>query len=255
VSCIVLRVAYDGGAYFGWQETLFGPTIEGMLKAALEKILREPITLQAASRTDRGVHAAGQIVNFTPKRMPGDLKKLLKSLNSLLPKDIVVQEAALAPDSFHPTLDCVAKEYRYFITTRAFQPPHQRHYAWHYPHPLEIEAMRLAASALLGKRDFRTFCNQQKKNSYADTVRQLNRISIDYVDDHLLSIQVVGNHFLYNMVRNIVGTLAMIGAHRLDKDSIPAMLAHKRREHAGVTAPAHGLSLWQVFYPKSEGAT
>lgn len=245
---IKLIIAYDGGQYLGWQKTFTGPSIEGTLQETLEKILQEKIILQAASRTDAGVHAHGQVVNFFTCKKKLCIKKLIWSLNSLLPKDIVVLKAEIESSAFHPTLDCIGKEYHYFICFGIAQFPNYRFYSWHYPYSLNIENMKKAASYFIGVHDFSAFCNFKKNAEYEHTIREINQIRIDELPEERLCIKICGTNFLYKMVRNIVGTLAYVGKGKIHCDEIPKILASCDRTLAGVTAPAHGLTLYKVLY-------
>ncbi len=244
---IKLTVAYDGGAYLGWQKTSMGPSIEEVLQQTLEQILQHETPLQAASRTDAGVHAIGQIVNFyTSKQLC--LERLKISLNSLLPKDIAVMQAEIAAENFHPTLDCIGKEYHYALCYGIAQLPLHRLYSWHYPHQLDVAAMRAAAHHFIGEHNFEAFCNFKKNTTYAHYVRTVHKIDIEQEAEERLCIKIAGNNFLYKMVRNIVGTLVYVGADKIAVDAIPEIIASKKRPQAGVTAPAHGLNLFRVNY-------
>lgn len=244
---IRLIVAYEGTNYWGWQKTTAGSTIESELERVLEQVLQEKVLLQAASRTDRGVHALGQVVNFHTQ--PGrELKKLQISLNALLPKDIVVRQIEEAAPGFHPTLDVKSKTYTYEICQGTVQLPRHRLYSWHYHYPLDLEAIQGAIPYLIGTHDFSAFCNQKENELYENHIRTLYQIEMEIVEDKRLKFSISGNHFLYKMVRNLVGTLTYIGSGKLAADSIPEILAHKDRTLAGVTAPACGLTLAQVLY-------
>lgn len=245
---IKLIIAYDGNDYLGWQITKVGPSIEGTLQPIIEKVLQHPVILQAASRTDAGVHAVGQVVNFFTEHLIKNLNQFIISLNRLLPKSIVVLKAEKMEANFHPTLDCKGKEYRYFICYGALQLPQHRFYSWHYHYPLNLEEMRRAAHALQGTHDFAAFCKTRKNDSYSHYIRTVEKIEILELEEKRLCIVIKGNNFLYKMVRNIVGTLAYSGNHKLDASKMHEILQSKKREHAGVTAPAHGLFLQQVFY-------
>lgn len=244
---IRLLIAYDGTRFLGWQKANTGSTIEGVLQAVLEKILQHPIFLQAASRTDAGVHAAGQVVNFLSKS-PLDYQKLQYTLNRLLPKDIVVLEASEEHLDFHPTLDVVEKEYRYFLCYHPTQNPQTRLYSWHYPYPLDLSLMRQAAKLITGTHDFATFCNLKNKTSYPHTTRTINRIEIREEPNENLLFVICGANFLYKMVRNIVGTLVYVGCGKISGEAIPGIIGTGKRTFAGITAPAHGLSLHRILY-------
>ncbi|MBS4168747.1 tRNA pseudouridine(38-40) synthase TruA [Parachlamydia sp. AcF125] len=244
---IRLTISYDGGRFLGWQKTSIGPSIEESLENALRQILQETIALQAASRTDAGVHAHEQVVNFfTAKSL--DLRRLSKSLNGLLPKDIVVLDAQLAPHNFHPTLDCLSKEYRYSISTGPIQSPDRRFYAWHCPGFLDKELMQKAAMHLAGVHDFSAFCNFKKNEGYTHYVREVSSIQICETSSDDFYFQVIGKSFLYKMVRNIVGTLIYVGKGKLQCDDLPLLLKGGDRTKIGMTAPAHGLTLYRLSY-------
>jgi len=237
---IKLIAAYEGTRYLGWQKTKMGLSVEEELEKVLQQILRHPVNLQAASRTDAGVHAEGQVINFfTDSAL--ELDRLQKSLNGLLPDDITVLALQEAGPQFHPTLDTRGKEYHYSLCLGKSQLPFHRKFSWHCPYPLDIAAMQEAAAHLIGRHDFTAFTNEPQENN----VREIHKIEIVPEDDRL-KIIVAGNNFLYKMVRNIVGTLVYVGCKKLD--SMPAILTGKDRTLAGICAPAHGLCLKQVYY-------
>lgn len=244
---IKLVIAYDGTAYRGWQATPMGPSVEATLQQILEQILQHPAPLQAASRTDAGVHAQGQVVNFfTSKQL--DLDRLKISLNSLLPKDIVVLQAEKMSPTFHPTLNCTSKEYRYYICYGPAQLPQHRLYSWHFPCHLALEEMRAAIPFFIGNQDFSAFCNVKKQTSYLHFIREIYLLELIELGDCRLCIRIQGNNFLYKMVRNIIGTLLYIGKGKIRKEEVPTIIQSEDRTQAGVTAPAHGLFLYEVYY-------
>ncbi len=243
---IKLVIAYFGAAYAGWQKTKLGSNIEETLEQALSKILQHDVKLQAASRTDAGVHAEGQVVNFILQK-PRDLNRLKYSLNGLLPKDIAVLSAEEMPMDFHPTLDALKKEYWYHICNGPTQLPFHRDTSWHFPYPLNSEAMREAANHLLGTHDFSAFCNERPLWDRS-SVCHLEKIEISPLPGSRFNIAMTGDHFLYRMARNLAGTIAYVGCGKLLADQIPSILQNKDRTQAGVTAPAHGLTLKRVFY-------
>ncbi len=244
---IKLLVAYEGTSYFGWQKTKMGPSIEECLEKVLAQILQEDVALQAASRTDRGVHAEGQVVNFLTTKLDLDLSRLQHGLNGLLPDDISIREVEQAAMDFHPTLQTKGKEYHYQICNAHLQLPFFRHISWHYHLPLALDEMRLAAVDLIGEHDFSTFCNELALST-ADQICTLSRIDIQPLEQERLLISITGDHFLYKMVRNIVGTLVYVGAGKIPASALSMILKSRDRKQAGITAPAHGLSLKQVFY-------
>jgi tRNA pseudouridine38-40 synthase len=243
-----LIIAYDGRNFLGWQKTSMGPSIEEALQRVLEKILQHPVVLQAASRTDAGVHAKGQVVNFISERKFSNLIKLKNSLNNLLLEDIVVLHIEEKDPGFHPTLNCINKEYYYHICYGPTQMPHHRFYSWHYHYLLDIQKMRNAADYFLGTHDFSAFCNFRKNLSYSHYQRTIEELEIQTLETNRLCIRIKGPNFLYKMVRNIVGTLAFVGRGKIDPQEIPNIILSQNRVLAGMTAPAHGLFLNQVFY-------
>jgi tRNA pseudouridine38-40 synthase len=246
---IALKIAYDGSEYFGWQKTSLGPSIEATLQKALETILQESISLQAASRTDRGVHAEGQWVNFCTQKnpLPLDLKK---RLNCLLPPSVRVLFQQQMPDFFHPTLHADKKEYHYAVCSDPIHMPTERFYSWHVPHVLNFDNMKAACSFFVGKHDFSSFCNVRKNLNYKDKSRLIETVDFSFPHYNRVLFVITGNQFLYKMVRNIVGTLIYVGRGKIKAEKIPHILQKRQRIDAGVTAPAHGLTLKKIYYPQ-----
>ncbi|MBI2742528.1 MAG: tRNA pseudouridine(38-40) synthase TruA [Chlamydiales bacterium] len=244
---IKIVVAYDGTRYFGWQKTKTGRSIEEELERALTQILQEEVSLQAASRTDRGVHAEGQVVNFQTHKSDLDLNLLRKGLNGILLKDIAVKTVEVEESSFHPTLDAKGKEYHYSICNTPVQLPFFRATSWHVKPELSLDLMKKAAESLIGSHDFSAFCNERSLWTRSG-VCQLSEIAFIPQEHGRLKISLTGDHFLYKMVRNLVGTLVYVGVGKLTWQEISEILAKRERTSAGMTAPAHGLSLHKVFY-------
>lgn len=244
---IRLLLTYDGTRYLGWQKTKTGLSIEKELEKALLTILQQKIVLQAASRTDAGVHALGQVVNFfTAKNI--DIGKLQYSLNCLLPKDIVVNRVEIADPNFHPTIDCKSKTYHYHVCYERIQLPCQRSYAWHYPRPISIDQIKKGITLLVGQRDFSSFCNSKASCNYLDYRRDLETIEVYELPNECLRFEIRGNNFLYKMVRNLVGSLIYIGTGKIPLQELEEIIEKGERTHGGVTAPACGLFLYQVDY-------
>lgn len=238
-------LAYDGTDFLGWQRSSDGPTIEETVQTVLEQIYQHPMMLQAASRTDRGVHAARQVVNYrTEKRL--DLNRLLISLNQLLPKAIRVLALEEAPETFHPTLDAKGKIYHYELYQGAVQSPFSRHLSWHIHTPLDLDLMREGARSLVGRHDFASFTNRQDPRP-TNTIRTLRRLDL-FEEGSSIRFEVEGDNFLYKMVRNLVGTLVYLGLGKLSLEQTNALLTEHDRTIAGITAPAHGLTLYNVNY-------
>ncbi len=236
-------ITYCGTRYYGFQKTNVGPSIQSTLEEVLQTLLQHPVQIQAASRTDRGVHAKGQVVNFFTKKSP-NLNKLHQALRKLLPPDISILELSEENEDFHPTLDNLGKHYSYKICNDPTQLPFDRELSWHFYYPLDIEKMQRAAIYIEGNHDFTAF----SKMKYQNPLRTVKKISIISLPQNHLNIDIFGDHFLYKMARTIVGTLAYIGCGRIEVEEIPKILASKQRARAGVTAPAHGLYLERVLY-------
>ncbi|MES2200565.1 MAG: tRNA pseudouridine(38-40) synthase TruA [Chlamydiota bacterium] len=248
---IQLIIAYDGTGFLGWQKTPLGSTVEETLETVLSQILQEKIHLQAASRTDANVHAEGQSINFFTNKDRIPLSKLLQGINALLPPSIAALSIEEKPFPFHPTLDSQGKEYQYFICNTPYQQPKHRFFSWHVKSPLQIDLMKEASKHLLGTHDFSAFCNQRSLLD-KDPTCTLYSIKIDLLENDRIKFSIIGNRFLYRMMRNLVGTLAYIGQGKITPEEVKEILLQKKRALAGITAPAHGLHLIQVFYKKME---
>lgn len=248
---IKLTIEYDGTNYSGWQIQQKRPqslgkekTIQGIIEKALEQILQERIRLTGAGRTDAGVHALGQVANFkTKSKMP--MAAMQRALNALLPKDIVIIDIEEARPDFNARFDARSKTYRYQILNRHYSTAFDRLYQCHIPYRLEVRQMKREARALSGRHYFKSFQAADKKERMS--VRNIRRISIRK-DGPVINIEIEANGFLYNMVRNIVGTLIEIGRGKFPPGSMRRILRAKDRTLAGPTAPAKGLSLIQVKY-------
>lgn len=236
---ILLRVAYDGTNYCGWQVQKNGETIEGVLNRELSILFREEIQVIGASRTDSGVHALGNVAVFdTNARMPGE--KVSYALNSRLPEDIRIQRSLEVAADFHPRKCACIKYYEYRILNREFELPSERLNTYFYRRPLDCERMRAACSYFLGEHDFKSFCSIHTQAE--TTVRRIYYLKVER-ERELICIRISGNGFLYNMVRIIAGTLIQIGSGLMEPEEIPAILGALDRQAAGPTAPAKGLTL------------
>ena len=245
---LVLNLAYDGSLFLGWQKTLTGPSVEETLEDCFQQILQERISLQAASRTDRGVHAEGQCVNFLTNT-ENSLDAIKKGVNSLLPPSIRVLTLDEAPLCFHPTLHALKKEYHYRVCYNPIQQPKDRYFSWHVPYNLDLQKIEAATCYFLGEHDFSSFCNVRKNLRYQHKNRRLESIILLHPERGSLIFVIKGESFLYKMVRNIVGTLIYVGRGKLETEKIPIILESRSRSLAGVTAPAHGLTLKKIYYP------
>ncbi len=243
-----LTIAYDGTGYEGWQVQKTGTGVQEKIEAALAKLFPAKPRLHSSSRTDTGVHALGMVAHFEVPRAecPMTSRKLALALNAWLPPDIRIVSAARARESFHARFDASGKQYRYFVWNHAAMNPLLRRTAWHVPRPLDLRAIRAAAPRFLGRHDFRSFA-ASRHYEVESTVRTLSRCDVKR-SGPLLTFVIEGDGFLYKMCRGIVGTLVQIGQGKFAADEIKRMLAKKDRRMAGMTAPAHGLVLWKVFY-------
>ena len=249
---IKLTVAYDGTAYRGWQVQPNGITIEEVLNKALSDLLKEPVSVIGASRTDSGVHGLGNVAVFdTENRMPGD--KICFAVNQRLPEDVRVVHSEEVPLDWHPRKQNCIKTYEYKILNCRIEVPTRRLYAHFCHYPLDVENMRKAASYLIGEHDFASFC--ASNHQAEETVRTLYEISVDKGTDDIVTIRLRGTGFLYNMVRIIAGTLIRVGSGMYPPEHMKEILEARNRAAAGDTAPAKGLTLVGIEYetePASE---
>ncbi len=248
----LLEMAYEGTSYFGWQRTASGPSVQQAVEEALAQLLQERVALEGASRTDRGVHASGQIAHFVTTRTGIHLGKLQTGLNALLPPSIRIWKAIEAPTGFHATLSATGKEYHYYLCNEMTQLPIHRYTSWHIPYALNAEAMLEAARYLIGTHDFTSLCNWRRNLNYTSYERTLTRVDLVPLAGGRWRIEVVGRDFLYKMVRNCAGMLTFAGRGKIVPKDIPNILAGRSRPLAGPTAPAHGLFLHKVYYDWSE---
>jgi tRNA pseudouridine38-40 synthase len=239
-----LIIAYDGSNYQGWQIQPQAETIQGVLEEKLKLITGETPRLHAAGRTDAGVHALGQVVNFSLKHhIPAS--SLLLALNSTLPKDIVINDIQEVAPDFQARYCARSKKYVYRILQQPQPSPFERHYAWHIRKFLDIESMRCSARYLIGSHNFASF--QGAGCTAKNLVKTINEIDFQQ-NSHILSIVISGDGFLRHMVRNIVGTLIEVGRGKLPPDEIKVILEACDRRAAGPTAPPRGLYLAKVEY-------
>lgn len=243
---IKLTVAYDGTAYCGWQLQPNGITIEEVLNKALTDLLKEPVAVIGASRTDSGVHARGNVAVFdTDSRIPGD--KICFALNQRLPDDIRIQASEEAPPSFHPRKANCTKTYEYKILNRKIGMPLERLYSHFCYFDLDVEKMKRAAVFLVGEHDFKSFCTV--RTQAVETVRTVYGLDITK-DGDMITIRISGSGFLYNMVRIIAGTLVKVGMGIYPPEYMEEILEARDRAFAGPTIPAVGLTLVKLEYEK-----
>ncbi|MCI0498130.1 MAG: tRNA pseudouridine(38-40) synthase TruA [Planctomycetales bacterium] len=241
---IKLVIHYDGTGYHGWQRQPDHVTIQETIEAAMERLCGGRIELLGSSRTDAGVHAVGQVAHCDLES-PIPACNLAQALNNLLPEDIVIAEAADADAAFDAIGDTKSKWYRYTICTEPVRPVLAIRHCWHRPGALDVEKMREAAAKLVGQKDFKSFAAAADQRQ--SSIRTILKCSVAR-EDSFIYTDVEADGFLYNMVRNIVGTLVEVGRGRWEPDYIDQILAAKDRSAAGPIAPACGLCLMEIHY-------
>lgn len=242
---IKLTIEYDGARYLGWQRLgNSDKTIQGKIEKLLTQMTGEPIEIMGSGRTDAGTHARGQIANFKTAAQI-DLAEMHETLNHQLPRDIVVKKIEEVPERFHARYNAKGKKYSYYVWNAVVPSAFQRNYSFHYPQELDLELIHEACEKLLGTHDFAGFSALKKTKK--STVRTIKELSIKR-EGNLLHFTFVGDGFLHKMVRIIMGTLLEIGTGALTIDVIDDVLASKIRSEAGMTVPAQGLFLDEVYY-------
>jgi tRNA pseudouridine38-40 synthase len=243
-----LTLAYDGTEYAGWQVQPEQSTIQASLESALKRITGQDVRVTASGRTDAGVHALGQVASFhVATRLTTGV--LQRALNANTPEDIHIWDVMEAPDGFHAIRDAVAKRYRYTMLDGPHPDIFARRYAWHVVPPLDVAGMNAAVQHLVGRHDFSSFeASGAPRKSSVRTVKEVwvRRFPGERVDRVILEIEADG--FLYNMVRNIVGTAVLIGRGEQRPEWMLEILSARDRRRAGPTAPPHGLMLLRVEY-------
>ena len=264
---IKLIIEYDGTGFNGWQaqRRLMPPfkgqgsrvkgkrlkTIQEEIEKAAKRLFGKKISLIGASRTDSGVHAKAHVANFrTDSKL--ELTNIKNGLNSFLPRQISIISSEEVTLKFHSRIDSIGKLYKYTIINRKSRSPLLERYAAFVPYDLDLTMMRRAAKHLIGKKDFKSFqsSNKKEKNSSVRTVKKIEIIgrSESFPTSPIIEIYIQADGFLYNMARNIVGTLIEVGRGRFKPEQVKEILAKRHRSSAGQTAPAKGLCLEKVFY-------
>lgn len=242
---IRLIVEYEGTGYAGWQFQAGLPTIQGELAAALKRLTGQEPKLIGASRTDRGVHAFGQVVNFhTESRIP--LNGMLMGLNSLLPPDIAIKAVEDAGPEFDARRDARGKTYVYKLLNRGFPSAILRRFTWFVHKPLDISLMREGALHMVGRKDFSSFMAAHSDSLHS--VREVTSVEVRDAVEGVIEIEVRGTAFLRHMVRIMAGTLVAAGSGRIAPAQIEAIIEARDRTKAPMTAPPQGLFLMKVEY-------
>jgi tRNA pseudouridine38-40 synthase len=245
-----LTLSYDGSEFAGWQVQPNLPTIQGTLASCIGRITGEKVLPQGSGRTDAGVHALAQIVTFvTESSVPSE--NFVKALNDILPASIRVLSVQEAAPDFHARHSARGKTYRYRICRAAICPPFLARYVWHYPFPLDEQAMILSAPSVEGEHDFTSFAAvDPERESDGATVSNVRRIFSSQWERQAdeLVYTVEGSGFLHHMVRNLVGTFLLVGKGTLHPQDFARIIHARSRSAAGATAPASGLYLVNVEY-------
>jgi tRNA pseudouridine38-40 synthase len=243
---IVLIAEYDGTRYHGFQLQATLPTVQWEIEKALWKLTGEKTRVMAASRTDAGVHAKGQVVNFrTQSSLPP--QTFVNGLNYYLSRDVAIKAAYRVDDSFNVRRDAISREYNYYILNSLTRSPIREGFAYRVGGHLDIEAMNQACQALIGEHDFISFASSMGIGTKS-TVRRMYQAEMEK-DGELVVFNMVANSFLTHQVRNTVGTLIRVGLGRMKVDEFCSIIEMKKPGLAGPTAPARGLCLMQVNYP------
>lgn len=249
---IKLTIEYDGTNYCGWQKQKTrrkqNPSIQRILESCLKKILKHKVNLIASGRTDSGVHAIGQVANFkTTSKIA--TKIMMSALNGNLPQDIRILRVEGVPLEFHSRYSVRSKIYRYYLLNQSFKSPFFDSYSYWFKFSLDINLMKKAASYLTGRYDFKALC--ASGSSVEDTIRTIKKISISKLkifNCNMICIEIESDGFLYNMVRNIIGTLIEVGRGRFSPKHIKKIIKSRNRSLAGPCVPAKGLFLVKVKY-------
>ncbi len=242
---IKMTIEYDGGRYLGWQRLGDSDkTIQGKIENILTKMTGSEIEIVGSGRTDAGTHAKGQVANFKTS-IDMDLPTMQEYLIRYLPQDIIVKELEEVPERFHARYHAVGKKYSYYVWNNVVPSAFERNYSFHYSEQLDLDKMNKACEKLIGRHDFIGF--SALKKSKKSTVRTIDEISIQRADN-LLHFTFIGEGFLYKMVRILMGTLLEIGSGITDLEVIDTIFESGIRSEAGMTVPAQGLFLDEVYY-------
>jgi len=242
------RVEYDGTDFYGFQIQAHGRTVQGEIERALKSLTGMETPVVGAGRTDRGVHARGQVIAFEVE-WKHDLVDLQRALNAVLAADVVVLEMEPAAEGFHPRFSATCRSYRYTILNRPWRSPGARRFAWHVAEPLEVGDMGRSSRCLVGTHDFATFGRPLRGEN---TVRTVFRAEWQQ-ERPWLTFDIEADAFLYRMVRSIVGTLVLVGRGKMSVDEFEGLLQARDRSLIRQVAPAHGLCLMRVDYAMRGG--
>ena len=257
-----MNVAYDGTPFHGFARNPDVVTVQSELENTLAQVLRHPVTVTGAGRTDAGVHARGQVVSFDADESNFEPGALSRALNRMLGPTIAIDKIEAAPPSFDARFSCSGRSYRYHIFNRAILDPLTRHFTWHVRDHLDIDAMRGASDQIIGTHDFSSFSKRNKsrpQQTFVRTVRQAqwhrsdNSVSKDSVPGDgvtgdIVTFEITASAFTHQMVRSLVGMFVEIGRGRRDVADMGVVLRALSREAAPSPAPSRGLVLWCAHY-------
>jgi len=242
---IKITIEYDGTRYSGWQKQKNAEGIQDMVTNAIRQVTGETVKLNASGRTDAGVHALGQTATFNLEaNIP--VKSIPKAINTYLPKDIVILKAEVVDNEFHARYSAKGKKYMYIINNSEYRSALNYSKEYYFPKQLDYKKMKKAAEYFIGTYDFKGFMSSG--SSVKDTVRTISKIQLKRREDDRIVMNIVGNGFLYNMVRIIAGTLVDVGLGKIEPSEIRDIIKSKDRTRAGKTLPAQGLYLVEVYY-------
>lgn len=243
-------ISFDGTAYHGWQIQPNGMSVQERLQQSLSTLLRQPVEVVGAGRTDAGVHARQMAAHFDIDR-DLDCQQLAYRLNRILPKDISCNGAQRVPDDVHARFSATLRTYRYYVHTR--RDPFARHYSVLMNWSLDFQRMNEAAAFLLTVDDFKAFCKANADNK--TTLCHVSKARWVQTSDSTYYFEIAANRFLRNMVRAVVGTLIDVGRHTISMDQFETIVRRGNRSDAGQSMPAHGLFLWQIEYDDTSAPT
>jgi tRNA pseudouridine38-40 synthase len=245
-----MTVAYDGAGFHGFAPNAGVATVGGLLQDALAKVLRVPIDLTCAGRTDTGVHAWGQVVSFDAPADRFEPVMLQRSLNRLCGPEIVVRDVEHAPADFDARRSATSRTYRYTVLNRPVPDPFLDRTSWHVDDPLDLDLLRLACDPLIGEHDFSAFCRRPKHRDGREVslVRRVQRAGWTDLGDGVLRFEITANAFCHQMIRSLVGTLVDVGTTRRHAGELLGIIAGRDRAAASRLAPPQGLCLWAVGY-------
>ncbi len=245
---IKLVIEYDGTSYHGWQSQNNALAVQDVIEKAIMTLTGEKCKLIGSGRTDAGVHAIGQVANFiTNSKIPPE--KFSYALNNILPDDIVIKSSEQVPGSFHARYSAIGKKYRYVIYNSRQRSALLRNRAYFVPYDLDIPSMEKAMKYFVGTHDFAAF--KAADSTEKSSIRTITDTWLKK-EGEIVTFEIAGDGFLYNMVRIIAGTLVEVGMGKIAADDIPHIIESRDRRKAGRTAPPHGLYLVEVYYPEQK---